>query len=261
MNFFNRTLYAKDYRMAAEEKCNPQASNLAIIYLVYMAINLVASVVLSLPVFQINFDEAVAETSTSWGSMLQVFYISHLMVGMIIVSAKVYKNEKAEINDLFAGFKNYGNILGVSLLQSVYTFLWSLLFFIPGIIKTYSYSMALYIQNDNPNMSINDCITESRKMMDGNKWKLFCLQFSYIGWFILCVFTCGILMLWVMPKYQYAQYLFYLNVSGKGYKDEKLKEEQEKAALEAEKQNEEVKEETEEYTVLDELDKKFESIE
>ena len=139
-----------------------------------------------------------------------------------------------------------------------------MLFIIPGLIKTYSYAMALYIQNDNPNKPINECITESRRMMDGNKWKLFCLEFSYIGWFILCVFTCGILTLWVAPKYNYARYLFYLKVSGKGYKDELLKQEQETKVLEVNNEEtplEEVKQETEEYSILDEIDKKFESIE
>jgi uncharacterized membrane protein len=264
MSFFNKPLYARDYRMAAEEKCNKHASNLAIIYLVYVAVVLVASVLLSLPFFQITVNEETAQVSTSWGSVLQLFYAGHLIVGMIIICSKLYNDTKPEVNDLFAGFKNYGNILGVYILQQIFIALWSMLFIIPGIIKTYSYAMALYIQNDNPNKPINECITESRRMMDGNKWKLFCLEFSYIGWFILCVFTCGILTLWVAPKYNYARYLFYLKVSGKGYKDELLNQEQEAKTLEVnneEKPLEEVKQETEEYSILDEIDKKFESIE
>jgi uncharacterized membrane protein len=162
---------------------------------------------------------------------------------------------------LFRGFENYGNVLGVYLLQSIYTALWTLLFIIPGLIKTYSYAMSLYILDDNKNKPINECITESRKMMDGHKWELFCLDFSYIGWYILCAFTLGILTLWVEPKHQYARYVFYLKVSGKGLAMEQ------KASEESKEQNSEVnieeqsKEETKEYNVLDELDKKFDEIE
>jgi uncharacterized membrane protein len=76
--------------------------------------------------------------------------------------------------------------------------------------------MAPYIAYHNPNMSANDCITESRKMMDGHKMRLFSLHLSFIGWYILSIFTFGILLLWIFPKVRYAEYLFYLDVSGKG---------------------------------------------
>ena len=80
--------------------------------------------------------------------------------------------------------------------------------------------MATFIALDNPSMGYNECIRRSREMMDGHKWELFCLIFSYIGWMILCVLTLGILYFWVAPRMQQAQFLFYLKVSGIGHRVE-----------------------------------------
>jgi len=64
--------------------------------------------------------------------------------------------------------------------------MWSLLFIIPGIIKAYSYAMTPYIMSEKPHLSVNEAITESRRIMDGNKWRLFCLDWSFVGWWLLC---------------------------------------------------------------------------
>ena len=74
----------------------------------------------------------------------------------------------------------------MNFLMGLYTLLWTLLFIIPGLIKTYSYAMTPYILAENPGMTATDAITESRRIMDGNKWRLFCLGFSFIGWGLLC---------------------------------------------------------------------------
>lgn len=108
--------------------------------------------------------------------------------------------------DSFSGFfKKWGSILLVGL----YTWLWGLLFFIPGIVKSYSYAMTQYILLDNPEMGINEAITESRRMMKGYKWKLFCLNFSFILWHLLAVFTCGLLYLYITPLMQASKTQFY----------------------------------------------------
>lgn len=86
--------------------------------------------------------------------------------------------------ETFNGFlKKWGTVWLVAL----YTFLWSLLFCIPGIIKTYAYSMTTFILLEHPEMGINEAITESRRMMNGYKWKLFVLDLSFILWRLLCM--------------------------------------------------------------------------
>ena len=64
-------------------------------------------------------------------------------------------------------------------------------------------SMTYYIMEDHPEMGLRDAIRASRKMMKGHKWQLFCLEFSFIGWALVCVLTAGIGILWVAP-YEYA---------------------------------------------------------
>lgn len=89
--------------------------------------------------------------------------------------------------DLFSKFKQFGSGFCMNFLTGLYISLWSLLFVIPGIIKTYSYAMTPYILVENPELTANEAITKSRQIMDGNKWRLFCLHFSFIGWHFLLV--------------------------------------------------------------------------
>ncbi len=94
--------------------------------------------------------------------------------------------EKASLSDLISQFHRLLDGFLMRLLQGIYLFLWSLLFIIPGIIKWYSYAMTPYIMSENPQLSVNEAITESRRIMDGNKWRLFCLECSFLGWWLLC---------------------------------------------------------------------------
>jgi uncharacterized membrane protein len=74
--------------------------------------------------------------------------------------------------------------------------------------------MTLFILKDNPEMSATDAITESRRMMNGNKWRLFCLDFSFIGWILLSALTCGILYILVYPYMYAARAAFYESLKG-----------------------------------------------
>ena len=96
-------------------------------------------------------------------------------------------------------------------------FLWSLLFIIPGIIASYSYAMIPYIQAEHPEMAPGDVLARSKEMMEGNRWRLFCLQFSFIGWSILSSLTLGIGNLWLTPYKQAATAAFYRDISGTEY--------------------------------------------
>jgi len=118
------------------------------------------------------------------------------LLGYFLLKAK---GEDTQFENLFDGFKQFGSGLVLFLLQTLFLFLWSLLLFIPGIIKCFSYSMSFFILKDNPEIKASEAITRSRKMMNGNKWKLFCLCFSFIGWAFLCTFSLGIGYFWLMP--------------------------------------------------------------
>lgn len=104
---------------------------------------------------------------------------------------------------------NYSRAVITSVLVAVYTALWSMLFIIPGIIKSYSYAMTFYIANEMPEKSSEECVQLSMKMMYGNKAKLFWLDMSFIGWFLLCAITFGIAALFVEPYWLTARAAFY----------------------------------------------------
>mgnify|MGYP001127432324 CR=1 FL=1 len=98
---------------------------------------------------------------------------------------KLYRQENVSLNDRFGGFSNFSNNMVAGILVPIFTFLWSLLFFIPGIVKSFSYAMTFYILNDHPEYSATQAITESRKMMHGHKGELFVLYLSFLGWDLL----------------------------------------------------------------------------
>jgi len=93
---------------------------------------------------------------------------------------------EARFSDLFSQFDRILEGFLMNLLLSLYIFLWSLLFVIPGLIKSYSYAMTPYILSEHPEYGPNDAITASREIMNGNKFRLFCLHLSFIGWSLLC---------------------------------------------------------------------------
>lgn len=132
-----------------------------------------------------------------------------MMYGYSIVLLSVMRGGEMNIGGLFDGFNDFGRIVGTKLLQVIYTFLWTLLLVIPGIIKNYSYAMTDFILKDQPELANNAAIEKSMAMMDGNKMKLFLLDLSFIGWAILCLFTLGIGFLFLQPYVQSAHAAFY----------------------------------------------------
>ena len=107
----------------------------------------------------------------------------------------------AAVSDLFSQKGRLWDGFCLKFLQGLYVALWSLLLVIPGIVKSYSYAMAPYIMAEHPALTANEAITESRRIMDGNKWRLFCLDFSFIGWELLCVLPMLVGFSWVVAAF------------------------------------------------------------
>ncbi len=120
---------------------------------------------------------------------------------------------------LMSGFKNqFSKNIGTYILKNIYIFLWALLFVIPGFIKAYAYSMSFYLRNKEPDITSSEVITRSKELMKGHKWKLFILDLSYIGWYLLSILTFGILALWVVPRHFTARTLLFNEI----YQDENI---------------------------------------
>ncbi len=123
-------------------------------------------------------------------------------LSIVRIYLNITAGAKPDVKDAFCGFDDFWSAFKVNFLVALFTFLWSLLFIIPGIVKSFSYSMAMYILAENKEKPALECIDESRAMTNGHKMDLFVLGLSFIGWAILGSITFGIAYIWVVPYIQ-----------------------------------------------------------
>lgn len=133
------------------------------------------------------------------GSIASFIITPAFGLSFCIVYLKLTKKEETSVGDIFSGFNQTGRALWLNVLIAVFTFLWSLLFVIPGIIKSYAYSMAYYILADHPELTAREALAKSKEMMNGHKMELFVLQLSFIGWYFLVGLTFGLAAIYVAP--------------------------------------------------------------
>ncbi len=135
------------------------------------------------------------------GGVIQLGYVKYLL--------KQHDGGELNWKDLFSEFDRFGTGFAQAFLRDLYILLWSLLFIIPGIVKSFSYAMTPYILAENPDMTANEAITRSREMMDGHKGELFILHLTFIGWGILAGLTLNLGYLLLNPYMNAADAAFY----------------------------------------------------
>lgn len=151
-------------------------------------------------------------------------FVGPLVASIIITPAfalslaRIYINivagKDASVNDTFSGFDDFWSAFKVTFLVGLFTFLWSLLFIIPGIIKSYSYSMSMYVLAENKGMPALEAIDRSKKMTDGHKMELFVLELSFIGWMLLVCITFGIAAIYAVPYMMTTEVNYYNEMKG-----------------------------------------------
>ena len=131
--------------------------------------------------------------------------------GLTVSLLRNHREESVDLENLFDGFRGgrYTRVFCALFLVQLFTFLWTLLLIIPGIIKAFSYALTPYILLDEPELTARQAITRSCEIMQGRRWKLFCLYLSFIGWGILCLLTFGIGFLWLVPYMNASVAAFY----------------------------------------------------
>ena len=129
--------------------------------------------------------------------------------GYLVYFLLLIREENIDYERLFDGFSQYVRITLAELLKGIYVLLWLFLLIIPGFVKSYSYAMTEFILKDNPEISGEDAICRSMKMMQGHKMQLFLLDLSMIGWLILSFLTLGIGFLFLVPYNYSAHAHFY----------------------------------------------------
>lgn len=147
---------------------------------------------------------------------------SFIGVGYAKFNLNLVDKKNAAFETLFEYFSRWKTTTIARLLRALYVFLWSLLFIIPGIVAGFSYAMTDYILAEDPELTADEAISQSKSIMMGNKWRFFCLQFSFIGWDILATLAFGIGHLWLTPCKQAAYAAFYREVSGTEYHEDEF---------------------------------------
>lgn len=157
-------------------------------------------------------------------ALIQIFFVNPVMVAKNVYYVN-NRNNMGRVRDLVTSFTrgSYSSIVKTMFMRDLYVGLWSLLFIIPGIIKYYSYFMVPYIVAENPSISVARAFEISKKTMHGQKWKLFVLQLSFLGWILLgsiVFFGAGLIFL---EPYMEATYVeFYETMKEKALKESTL---------------------------------------
>ena len=149
-----------------------------------------------------------------------VISIAYIFIGGIVAIGYskfnldlVDNQSEPQFNTLFGYFRFWKTAVAARILQGLYIFLWTLLFIIPGILAAYNYAMTSYILAEHPELTASQALAHSKTIMYGNRWRLFCLEFSFIGWGILCALTLGVGMIWLVPYQQASYATFYREIS------------------------------------------------
>ena len=144
-----------------------------------------------------------------------VYFIlgSVIEVGYARFNLDLLDRKEAKLESLFTYFYNWKTTAATRFIVGLRTILWTFLFIIPGIIAAYSYAMTGYILAEHPDLTATEAVERSKEIMSGNRFRLFCLQLSFIGWAILCSFTLGIGNLWLTPYKRAAITAFYREIS------------------------------------------------
>lgn len=128
-----------------------------------------------------------------------------LVVGMTLVYINLWRGEASTIDVMFSSAfqENFGRKLGGMLWMALFEWLWSMLFVIPGIVKSYSYAMTPYILAKYPNVPAQEALKLSMRIMNGRKLDLFVVDLSFIGWYLLSGLTFGLLAIFYVNPYVY----------------------------------------------------------
>ena len=145
------------------------------------------------------------------GSVASLLLAGPLGIGLSLVFMKLVRNHpEVDLKDMFFSFsQRFSKDLLLGLMIGIFTFLWSLLFIVPGIIKGYAYSMAYFVSLDHPDWGWKECMDESMRITQGHKGELFVLDLSFLGWYLVGAMCCGVGTLWVTPYHMTAKASYY----------------------------------------------------
>ncbi|MFC9600094.1 DUF975 family protein [Peribacillus butanolivorans] len=187
--------------LSLKGKWGVAVSLMLLLFLINVILPMIVEVIGSGGFTQWFAQEETPVWSDIFGTVLSIALIP-LTIATTWFYLNIVRKGNPDIPEVFAIYKDGKTsfkIIGASILQGIFIFLWSLLFIIPGIIKSLSYSQLFFLLKDHPQLTVLEAFSESKKRMKGLKWKYFLMHLSFIGWGILCIFTLGIGLLWLAP--------------------------------------------------------------
>ncbi len=227
-----------EYRFEAREVLQGKWGKGALIILAYLAFYFVINLVLGLFLPESIFD------------LIDIVISVPIQMGIIVSFFKLYEDPQVGAFDFVnSAISNFGKSWGIAFYTILKLFIPILILVISSILiavcaiggngalltiigviilgdsiyltlKSYYYQLAYIVSADNPEYTSKEAVEKSETLMKGNRWNLFCLQFSFIGWAFLSVFTLGIGFLWLIPYTQVAMISFYKNISNSTNKRE-----------------------------------------
>ncbi|HHX93719.1 MAG TPA: DUF975 family protein [Tenericutes bacterium] len=166
-----------------------------------------------------------------------LFLIGPFLVGISYVYMKVVRDNEFDLRNFFYGFENKNVVANVftEFLKNIFILAWTILFIVPGIIKSLSYAMTPYILADDNKIKTRSALRKGKLMMTGYKMELFKLNLSFIGWWFLVFLTLGLALFYVSAYYRVATFLFYEKIKG-NFEEEENKEEEAEVQLQDKKE-------------------------
>lgn len=140
--------------------------------------------------------DLMPESSSIWFSILTIISDALFIFGYTAIILNIVRGERTDILKIFSECKRFLKGLGMILIVGIYTLLWTLLLIVPGIIACIKYSMTYYIWVDNPNIGIDEAISQSVEMTHGHKLEIFKLGLSFIGWIALTIVPAMLARFW-----------------------------------------------------------------
>ena len=186
-----------EVRAEAQDLLRGQWGMMALVWLIYFVLSYGGSV----------FTEG-------FGFVVSLVIGGPFALGISAIVLKLYRRESFHIEEMFNGFKDFSRTLEAYLLITLYVLLWSLLLIVPGIIAAISYSMTFFIMAEDPDIPAVLAMRKSKEMMYGHKSEFFMLMLSFIGWFILSLFSCGVGFLFLYSYTMMSAAIFYKRIKG-----------------------------------------------
>lgn len=160
--------------------------------------------------------EMLVYLAISFAVSLILFIIgSAIMVGYTRFHLDMANGHKPKFRTLFSHFGQMGTAIWARILVFLHVFVGAIFFIVPGIIAYYKYALVMQVIADNPGITAREALRESKRLMKGNKWKFFCLNFSFIGWAILASLPGGLGYFLLVPYMQATFAEFYIHAKRK----------------------------------------------